>query len=136
LRNHAAWFAKENVVIGVRVKGRIEINKIDTRIRKLAPIAQPFQIVAEIEAVHSSFSTGTWTLVQRSVMALGADFLTDVLAAIVFGIIWLTLCLIAGKPMRRRTAQFQPVIPLVDGSEALLAPVEQRTLPVRISEAN
>jgi membrane-associated phospholipid phosphatase len=93
-------------------------------------------LLAEIEPIHSSFSTGAWALMQRSVMALGAHFLTDVLAAIVFGIIWLTLCLIAGKPMRRRTARFQSVIPLLDGSEALLAPVEQRTLPVRISEAN
>ena len=75
-------------------------------------------------------------LVGFSRIALGAHFLTDVLAAIVFGIIWLTLCLIAGKPMGRRTARFQSVIPLLDGSEALLAPVEQRTLPVRISEAN
>ena len=30
----------------------IEIEKIDTRIRELAPIAQPLQIVAEIESIH------------------------------------------------------------------------------------
>ena len=73
-------------------------------------------------------------LVGFSRIALGAHFLTDVLAAIFFGIIWLTLCLVAGKPMRRRTARFEPVIPVPDGSEALLAPVEQTTLPVRISQ--
>jgi membrane-associated phospholipid phosphatase len=37
-------------------------------------------------------------------IALGAHFLTDVLAAIAFGVIWLTLCLVAGKPMQRRRA--------------------------------
>src|SRR6266536_3850495 len=40
-------------------------------------------------------------LVGFSRIALGARFLTDVLAAIFFGIIWLAFCLIAGKPMRR-----------------------------------
>ena len=75
-------------------------------------------------------------LVGFSRIALGAHFLTDVLAAMIFGIIWLMLCMIAGKPMRRRIARSQSVIPLPDGSEALLAPVEQRTLPVRIPEAN
>jgi len=75
-------------------------------------------------------------LVGFSRIALGAHFLTDVLAAIFFGIVWLTLCLLAGKPIRRRSARFQPVIPVFDGSEALLAPVEQTRLPARISEAN
>jgi undecaprenyl-diphosphatase len=41
-------------------------------------------------------------LVGFSRIALGAHFLTDVLAGIFFGIIWLMLCMIAGKPMRRR----------------------------------
>ncbi len=71
-------------------------------------------------------------LVGFSRIALGAHFLTDVLAAILFGIIWLALCLIAGKPMRRRTATPHSAIPLPDGSEALLVPVEARTVPVRI----
>ena len=73
-------------------------------------------------------------LVGFSRIALGAHFLTDVLAAILFGIIWLALCLIAGKPMRRRTATSHSAIPLPDGSEALLVPVEARTLPVRIPQ--
>ena len=42
------------------------------------------------------------TLVGFSRIALGAHFLTDVLAAVVFGIIWLMFCLFATKPMRRR----------------------------------
>jgi membrane-associated phospholipid phosphatase len=36
-------------------------------------------------------------------VALGAHFLTDVLAAIFFGIIWLMLCTVLGKSGRRRT---------------------------------
>jgi membrane-associated phospholipid phosphatase len=36
-------------------------------------------------------------------IALGAHFLTDVLAAMFFGIIWLMLCTILGKSVRRRT---------------------------------
>ena len=41
-------------------------------------------------------------LVGFSRIALGAHYLTDVLAAIFFGAVWLALCLIAGKPLRRR----------------------------------
>ena len=36
-------------------------------------------------------------------IALGAHFLTDVLAAIFFGITWLVLCTVLGKSVRRRT---------------------------------
>src|SRR5438046_10545358 len=43
-------------------------------------------------------------LVGFSRIALGAHFLTDVLAAIVFGVLWLEFCLFAGKPMRRSVA--------------------------------
>ena len=75
-------------------------------------------------------------LVGFSRIALGAHFLTDVLAAILFGIIWLALCLIAGKPLQRRRARSQSVIPLPDGSEALLVPVEPRTLAVRIPQGH
>ena len=42
-------------------------------------------------------------LVGFSRIALGAHFLTDVLAAIIFGIVWLILCMVLGKPMHRRT---------------------------------
>ncbi len=49
-----ARLAKENVVIGVRVKRRIEINEIDTRIGKFPAVAQPLQIIAEVQAVHGS----------------------------------------------------------------------------------
>jgi len=42
-------------------------------------------------------------LVGFSRIALGAHFLTDVLAAIIFGIVWLMLCVVLGKSMQRRT---------------------------------
>ena len=53
LAHRAAWLAEEDVVVRVRIKWRIEIDKIDTRIRELAPVAQSLQIVAEVQAVHS-----------------------------------------------------------------------------------
>jgi membrane-associated phospholipid phosphatase len=42
-------------------------------------------------------------LVGFSRIALGAHFLTDVLAAIIFGIVWLMLCMVLGKSIQRRT---------------------------------
>ena len=42
-------------------------------------------------------------LVGFSRIALGAHFLTDVLAAIIFGMFWLLLCMVLGKRMQRRT---------------------------------
>src|SRR6266700_7259329 len=48
-----ARLTKEDVVIGVRIKRRIEIDKIDTGVGKFFPVRKPFQIVAEIQPVHS-----------------------------------------------------------------------------------
>ena len=42
-------------------------------------------------------------LVGFSRIALGAHFLTDVLAAMFFGIIWLMLCTVLGKSIQRKT---------------------------------
>jgi hypothetical protein len=75
-------------------------------------------------------------LVGFSRIALGAHFLTDVLAGIVFGIIWLTLCLVAGRPIRRRSLQSPVGVSLPDSSEAVLVPVEAATQPVPISKAD
>ena len=47
-----ARFVKKDVVSGVRVKRRIEIDKIDARVWKFFPIREPFQIVAEIQPIH------------------------------------------------------------------------------------
>ena len=60
------------------------------------------------------------SLVGFSRIALGAHYLTDVVAAIFFGILWLAFCLFAGKPIRRRSPSGN-VLP--DG--AVLVPVQQ-----------
>ena len=44
----AARLPEEDVVIGVRVKRRIEIDKIDARVGKFFPVGKPFQVIAEI----------------------------------------------------------------------------------------
>ncbi len=67
-------------------------------------------------------------LVGFSRIALGAHFLTDVLAAIIFGIIWLMVCMIAGKPMRRSVI-LTPDALLV--SEPVLVRVESAEKPAQ-----
>jgi membrane-associated phospholipid phosphatase len=66
-------------------------------------------------------------LVGFSRIALGAHFLTDVLAAIVFGIVWLMLCMVLRKPIRLRNLRPEVIIPLANPGEALLAPVAVET---------
>jgi undecaprenyl-diphosphatase len=61
-------------------------------------------------------------LVGFSRIALGAHFLTDVLTAIIFGVLWLAFCLVAGKPMRRSVV-LTPAVPLV--SKPALVRVEE-----------
>src|SRR2546428_9494172 len=72
------------------------------------------------------------SLVGFSRIALGAHYLTDVLAAIFFGIVWLALCLIAGKPMRRNGLPYQAgsAVPLVV-ADALAMPLEETEQPVQ-----
>ena len=48
-------------------------------------------------------------------IALGAHFLTDVLAAMFFGIIWLMLCTVLGKSVRRRSVA--SVVPVARGAQ-------------------
>jgi hypothetical protein len=49
--------------------------------------------------------------------------LTDVLAGVVFGLLWLALCLIAGKPMRRNRLPIPSN--LLPDSGAVLVPIQQ-----------
>lgn len=72
-----------------------------------------------------TFSTATFfvLLVGFSRIALGAHYLTDVLAAIFFGIIWLTLCLFAGKPLRRN--RFPMSSNVLPDTGAVLVPIQQ-----------
>src|SRR6058998_2478836 len=65
-------------------------------------------------------------LVGFSRIALGAHFLTDVLAAIFFGTLWLAFCLIAGKPLRRSVV-LTPDVPVV--GEPVLVRVEETQPP-------
>ena len=44
--------ATGHVVIGVRIKRRIEIDEIDTCVGKFFPIGKPAKVVSEIKAIH------------------------------------------------------------------------------------
>jgi membrane-associated phospholipid phosphatase len=77
-------------------------------------------------------------LVGFSRIALGAHYLTDVIAAIFFGSLWLAFCLFAGKPMRK-TALPEPVVAVtlpVVGEVALVpVPVTQAEEPAQITRS-
>jgi undecaprenyl-diphosphatase len=60
-------------------------------------------------------------LVGFSRIALGAHYFTDVVGAIVLGISWLVLCLVATKPVHRR-AVVAVIVP--EAPEPVLVPVE------------
>lgn len=70
------------------------------------------------------------TLVGFSRIALGAHFLTDVLAAMVFGIFWLAFSLFATKPMRRRATP-NPAMPFL--REPAMVRVESAENPRKVS---
>jgi undecaprenyl-diphosphatase len=69
-------------------------------------------------------------LVGFSRIALGAHFLTDVLAAIFFGTVWLMLCLITGKSIHKHRHVPEP---LPVGSEVMVLAMEQPAQPIPIS---
>ncbi len=45
-------FAEEDVVVGVGIEGRIEVNQIDAGVGKLFGVSEPLEVVPEIKAVH------------------------------------------------------------------------------------
>jgi membrane-associated phospholipid phosphatase len=63
-------------------------------------------------------------LVGFSRIALGAHFLSDVLAGMAFGITWLVLCMVAARSMRRRSLPSQAAL-LLKVNEAAPAAVAQ-----------
>jgi undecaprenyl-diphosphatase len=62
-------------------------------------------------------------------IALGAHFLTDVLAAIFFGVVWLALCVALGKPMRIRSQSPIAVVALPIAAELAAVPSDDPELP-------
>jgi membrane-associated phospholipid phosphatase len=72
-------------------------------------------------------------LVGFSRIALGAHFLTDVLAAMVFGIIWLIFCLFAGKSIGRHRRQLPDPLPI--SSDIGVFAAEQPAQSTQVSRA-
>jgi undecaprenyl-diphosphatase len=64
-------------------------------------------------------------LVGFSRIALGAHFLTDVLAAMIFGTIWLALCMVVGKPIRTHSRSPVPAVMLPVTAEPAVVPVDK-----------
>jgi len=69
-------------------------------------------------------------LVGFSRIALGAHFLTDVLAAIFFGTLWLICCLIAGKSIAKHHRSLPEAFPI--SSEVVPVAVEQRPRSIQV----
>jgi membrane-associated phospholipid phosphatase len=57
-------------------------------------------------------------------VALGAHYLTDVLAGIVLGIAWLTICLFASRPMRRKSSPYPVSADVLPDVAAVLVPIQ------------
>jgi membrane-associated phospholipid phosphatase len=70
-------------------------------------------------------------LVGFSRIALGAHFLTDVVAAIFFGAVWLTFCLIAGKSIGKHRQYLPDPLPI--SSEVAVLASEPAAQPIQVS---
>ncbi|PYK88788.1 MAG: hypothetical protein DME35_10720 [Verrucomicrobia bacterium] len=69
-----------------------------------------------------SMASSVVALVGFSRIALGAHYLTDVLGGVFFGMIWLTLCLLVARPLRR-TALPPVIASVLPETDAVLVPV-------------
>jgi undecaprenyl-diphosphatase len=60
-------------------------------------------------------------------IALGAHYLTDVLAAIIFGVLWLTFCLVVGKSRQGAClpSEIADMVALPDTGQVVAVPVSQ-----------
>src|SRR5205823_6482646 len=98
---------------------------------QLALFIVPAMKARHWRALTSSTAIVIVLLVGFSRIALGAHYLTDVLAAIIFGVLWLAFCLFAGKPMRRTSlpSQVAEIVTLPEVAEVVALPVEQTNAP-------
>ncbi len=79
LAHFPAGFAKQNVVIRVRVERWIEINQIDARIREFFRVPQPAEIIAEVKSIHL-FEQG-WSGAGNSSASVSESFVIGLLPA-------------------------------------------------------
>jgi len=75
--------ARVHFLIGVRVKRRIKINKIDACIGKFFPIGKPLQIVAEIQAVQRNL--GRINRIDKMTVSANAEIATGGAASTIEG---------------------------------------------------
>ncbi len=94
---------------------------------QLALFVLPAMKTRRMRALTISMATLLVILVGFSRIALGAHYLTDVLAGIVLGLAWLSFCLVILKPMRRSV-----VLPTLVPE---IAPEISVAIPVPVEEA-
>ncbi len=98
---------------------------------QLALFVLPAMKTRRMRALTISMATLLVILVGFSRIALGAHYLTDVLAGIVLGLAWLSFCLVVLKPMRRSVV-LPTLVPEIapEISLAIPVPVEGAEPPV------